>query len=98
MNWKSPCADDVEAPALGLKSDSILAVASRYSKLAPVVFAACLIAPATRAREVSTPAVAWAFEVSTDMKCSAPADRIGCLGVFSPKKALSSRTPCGDYG
>src|ERR1700733_11193388 len=74
MNWYSPCADEVEAPAVGLKSDSILAVASRYSKLVPVVFAACLIAPAIRARDGSTPAVAVAFEVSTAM-CWCPAPR-----------------------
>src|ERR1700684_4424264 len=74
MNWNSPCADEVEAPAVGLKSDSILAVASRYSKLVPVVVAACLIAPATRTREGSTPAVAVAFKVSTAM-CWCPAPR-----------------------
>jgi hypothetical protein len=50
-----------------LKSDSILAVASRYSKLVPVVPAACLIAPAIRAREGSTPDVAVALELSTDI-------------------------------
>jgi hypothetical protein len=36
-----------------------------YSKLVPVVSAACLIAPAIRAREGSTPAVAVALKVST---------------------------------
>ena len=51
MNWKSPPADEVEALAFGLKSDSILAVVSRYWKLVPVVVAACLMAPAIRARE-----------------------------------------------
>jgi putative heme-binding domain-containing protein len=35
MNWNSPRADEVEAVAFGLKSDSILAVASKYPKLAP---------------------------------------------------------------
>src|ERR1700688_4053733 len=67
MNWNSPRADEVDAPAVGLKLDSILAVASRYSKLVPVVLAACLMAPAIRTREGSTPAVAVALEVSTDM-------------------------------
>src|SRR6202035_2892993 len=75
MNWNSPCAEEVEAPAVGLKSDSILAVVSRYSKLAPLVLAACLIAPAIRAREMSTPAVAVAFVVSTDI----------CFGLRSPR-------------
>jgi hypothetical protein len=50
-----------------LKLDSIFAVASKYSKLIPVVLAACLIAPAIRIREGSTLAVAVAFEMSTDM-------------------------------
>src|SRR3954470_10380941 len=67
MNWNSPRADEVPATAFGLKSDSILAVASRYSKLAPVVEAACLIEPAILRREGSTPAAAVAFDVSTDM-------------------------------
>src|SRR5450756_2490251 len=75
MNWNSPRADEVEAPAFGLKSDSIFAVASRYSKLVPVVLAACLIAPAIRARDESTPAVAVAFEGSTDI----------CFGPRSPR-------------
>src|SRR6202163_417806 len=74
MNWYSPRADEVEALAVGLKLDSIFAVASIYSKLVPVVLAACLIAPAIRAREGSTPAVAVAFEVSTDI-CWCPAPR-----------------------
>src|ERR1700676_5506025 len=74
MNWNSPCADEVEAPAVGLKSDSILAVVSRYSKLVPVVLAACLIAPAMRTRDGSTPAAAVAFDVSTDI-CWCPAPR-----------------------
>ena len=39
------------AAAFGLKLDSIFAVASRYSKLAPVVEAACLIEPAIFARD-----------------------------------------------
>ena len=59
MNWNSPRADEVEAAAFGLKLDSILAVVSRYSKLAPVVDAACLIEPAIFTREGSTPAAAW---------------------------------------
>src|SRR5258708_33853073 len=74
MNLKSPRAEDVEALALGLKLDSIFAVASRYSKLIPVVLAACLIAPAIRNREGSTAAVAVAFEMSTDI-CWCPAPR-----------------------
>src|SRR3954447_16751972 len=65
MNWNSPRADEVPAAAFGLKFDSIFAVASRYSKLAPVVEAACLIEPAILARVGSTPAVG--FNVSTDM-------------------------------
>src|ERR1700747_3477688 len=67
MNWKSPCADEVVAPAAGVKSDSIFAVVSRYSKLVPLVLAACLIAPAMRTREGSTPGVAVALNVSADM-------------------------------
>src|ERR1700694_3383885 len=63
----SPRADEVDAPAVGLKLDSIFAVASRYSKLVPVVLAACLIAPAIRVRDGSTPAAAVAFNVSTDV-------------------------------
>src|SRR6185437_10309871 len=63
---------EVEARALGLKSDSILAVASRYSKLAPVALAACLIALATRARALSTPSVAGVPDMSTDIWCPAP--------------------------
>jgi hypothetical protein len=55
------------ALAFGLKLDSIFAVASRYSKLVPVVLAACLMAPAIRARDGSMPAAAVAFEASTDM-------------------------------
>src|SRR5580704_3175395 len=74
MNWNRPCADELEAPAVGLKSDSILAVVSRYSKLVPVVEAACLIAPAMRTRDGSAPAVAVALEVSTDI-CWCPAPR-----------------------
>ena len=47
MNWNSPVADELFALRLGLKFDSTLAVASRYSKLAPVACAARWIAPAT---------------------------------------------------
>ena len=54
------------APADGSKSDSILAVVSMYSKLTPVWFEACLIAPATR-RDESVAAVCEALELSTDM-------------------------------
>src|SRR3954470_9137378 len=72
MNWNSPRADEVPATAFGLKFDSILAVASRYSKLAPVVDAACLIEPAIRARVGSTPSAAVAFIVSTDIVSGAP--------------------------
>ena len=67
MNWNRPRADEVEAAALELKSDSIFAVVTRYSKLVPVVSAACLIAPAIRARAGSIPDMAVAFDVSTDM-------------------------------
>jgi hypothetical protein len=46
---------------------------SRYSKLAPVLEAACLIEPAIFTRVGSTPAAAVAFIVSTDMYwCPAP--------------------------
>src|SRR3954463_8336368 len=74
MNWNSPRADEVVADAFGLKLDSILAVVSRYSKLAPVVEAACLIEPAIFTRVGSTPAtvLALAFDVSTDMFPGAP--------------------------
>src|ERR1700709_2408650 len=72
MNWNRPRADEVEAPAVGLKLDSIFAVASRYSKLVPVVPAACLMAPAMRARDGSMPAAEPALDASTDM-CWCPA-------------------------
>src|SRR3954467_2314549 len=75
MNWNSPRADEVPAAAFGLKLDSILAVASRYSKLAPVVEAACLIEPAILARAGSTPAAIVALDVSTAMSlvsCPSP--------------------------
>src|SRR6476620_8087082 len=76
MNWKSPRADEVEARAVGLKLDSIFAGASSYSKLVPVVLAACLIAPAIRTRDGSTPAVAVASEMSTDIGwCPAPREK-----------------------
>lgn len=55
------------APAAGSKSDSILAVVSMYWKLTPEMFEACLIAPATRARDGSRTAVCEALELSTDM-------------------------------
>src|SRR3954447_2386932 len=67
MNWNSPRADEVDARAVGLKLDSIFAVASRYSKLVPVLEAACLMAPAMRARDGSMPAAAGALEASTAM-------------------------------
>jgi hypothetical protein len=67
MNWNSPRADEVVAAAFGLKLDSIFAVASRYSKLAPVVEAACLIEPAILARAGSTPAAAVALAESIAM-------------------------------
>ena len=58
------------APAVGSKSDSILAVVTMYWKLTPVRLETCLIAPATRAREGSRPDVCEALELSTDMmKC-----------------------------
>src|SRR6185295_18200550 len=75
MNWNSPRADEVLAAAFGLKLDSIFAVASRYSKLAPVAEAACLIEPAILARVGSTPAAAVALVVSTDMSL-VPAPRV----------------------
>src|SRR5262245_21000710 len=67
MNWNSPRAEEVVAAAFGSKLDSIFAVASRYSKLAPVVDAACLIDPAIFRRVGSTPAAAVALVVSTAM-------------------------------
>src|SRR3954463_1335335 len=82
MNWNSPRADEVDAAAFGLKLDSIFAVVSRYSKLAPVVEAACLIEPAIFARVGSTPAVA--FNVSTDMSLvprSSRNDRAACAKI-----------------
>src|ERR1700710_1775752 len=86
MNWNRPRADEVEALAVGLKLDSIFAVASRYSKLVPVVEAACLMAPAMRARDGSMPAAAVALEASTDMYwCPAPSrnDRAALLSVIN---------------
>jgi hypothetical protein len=76
--------------AFGLKLDSILAVASMYSKLVPVVSAACLIAPAIRARDGSTPAVAVAFEVSTDI-CWCPAPRETTARPYQRDKRRSGR-------
>ena len=49
MNWNSPVADELRAVTFGSKFDSTLAVASRYSKLAPLACAARWIAPATGA-------------------------------------------------
>src|SRR6202166_3802471 len=97
MNWNSPRADEVDAPAVGLKLDSIFAVASKYSKLVPVVLAACLIAPAIRARDGSTPAVAVALEVSTDM-CWVPPPRKPPAKHFEPPMALMPLLSCRDYG
>src|SRR5436190_2647407 len=100
MNWKRPFADDVEAAAFGLKLDSILAVASRYSKLAPVLLAACLIEPAilrrdgsmrdafARAGSIAAAAVALAavaFMDSTDMYRR--------LAFAKPPHGLTERPP-----
>jgi hypothetical protein len=74
MNWNSPFADEVDADAVGLKSDSIFAVASRYEKLVPVAPDACLIAPATCARAAVRP-VAEEFAVSTAICGPASGDR-----------------------
>src|ERR1700736_3206275 len=98
MNWNSPCADEVEAPAVGLKSDSILAGASRYSKLVPLVPAACLIAPAMRVREMSTPAVAVAFDVSTDMLWSPLPAKPSPRPVRELPPTPKPRSQWGDYG
>ena len=77
MNWNSPRAVEVEAAAFGLKLDSILAVVSRYSKLAPEVDAACLIEPAILTRVGSTPAAALALNVSIDIsRCPAPRETL----------------------
>src|SRR3954447_4258846 len=99
MNWNSPRADEVPAAAFGLKFDSILAVASRYSKLAPVVEAACLIEPAIRARVGSTPAAAVAFVVSTDIVSGAPllAKRPRGLSRRWQSAPMCGRD-CRDYG
>jgi hypothetical protein len=72
-------------------------VASKYSKLVPVVLAACLIAPAIRTREGSTPAVAVALEVSTDMGWC-PAPRETPAAHFERLKALMPPSDCGGYG
>src|SRR6476620_5061589 len=96
MNWKSPRADEVEAAAVGLKLDSIFAVASRYSKLVPVVLAACLIAPATRVRDGSTLAAAVAFEMSTAM-CWCPAPSETTAWPYRAADALTPPPPCADY-
>src|SRR6185437_2677001 len=71
----------------------ILAAASRYWKLAPVLLEACLIAPVTRARAGSTPARAVAFEVSTDMfRCPASRTRpSGSWRALSPEKRSRRR-------
>src|SRR6202163_3328988 len=97
MNWYSPRADEVEALAFGLKLDSIFAVASKYSKLVPVVLAACLIAPAIRTRDGSTPAVAVALEVSTDIGWC-PAPRETPAKHFERPIALMPLLSCRDYG
>src|SRR5215510_142495 len=47
MNWNRPVALDVRIVRLGLRSDSTLAVASRYWKLVPVAWAALRMAPVT---------------------------------------------------
>src|SRR6187431_2078318 len=49
MNWNSPRADEVGALAFGSSADSAFAVASRWSKLAPVALAALRIVPAMAA-------------------------------------------------
>src|SRR3954453_3818070 len=98
MNWNRPRADEVEALALGLKLDSIFAVASRYSKLVPVVEAACLMAPAMRARDGSMPAAGLALLASTDMNwCPAPSETTA-RPVRAQSIAPMPPPPCGDYG
>ena len=47
MNWNRPPAVDESALALGLRLDSTWAVARRYLNAAPVMRAACRIAPVT---------------------------------------------------
>src|SRR3954447_13937568 len=97
MNWNSPRADEVPAAAFGLKFDSILAVASRYSKLAPVVEAACLIEPAIFARAGSTPAAAVALVVSTAMSL-VPAPREPSRGPSRPWQSAPIRgRDCRNY-
>src|SRR5947208_15953629 len=49
MNWKRPLAVEFFAEVAGSRLDSTLAVASRYSKLAPVARAALRMAPAMAA-------------------------------------------------
>ena len=86
------------AAAFGLKLDSIFAVASRYSKLAPVVEAACLIEPAIFTRAGSTPAAAVALVVSTAMSL-VPAPRETSRGPQGPgdQRPYSGRD-WGSYG
>src|SRR3954454_23706718 len=84
MNWYSPCADEVVAPAAGSKSDSILAVVSMYWKLTPVRLETCLIAPATRARDASRPDVCEALELSTDMMKCPPRAALSGAGNSAP--------------
>src|ERR1700682_1600602 len=98
MNWNSPCADEVEAPAFGLKLDSILAVVSRYSKLAPVVEAACLIEPAIFRRVGSTPAAAVAFVVSTDMSLVPAPRETTARPVRNWQSAPNTAPPWDNYG
>src|SRR5215207_2473603 len=92
MNWNSPRADEVVAAAFGLKLDSIFAVASRYSKLAPVVEAACLIEPAILARAGSTPAAAVALVVSIAMSL-VPAPRETSRGPSRRWQSAPYTTP-----
>nr|GAJ36167.1 hypothetical protein BDOA9_0153830 [Bradyrhizobium sp. DOA9] len=55
-----------------------------YWKLTPVMLEACLIAPATRARDGSRPAVCVALKLSTDMMKCPPRAALSDAGNSAP--------------
>ncbi|MHC2164822.1 hypothetical protein ACVL5V_007243 [Bradyrhizobium ottawaense] len=61
-----------------------MAVVSMYWKLTPETFEACLIAPATRARDGSRTAVCVALELSTDMMKCPPRAALSSAGNSAP--------------
>src|SRR4029079_14445517 len=90
MNWSSPDAVEVPAPAAELRPDSICAVVSRYSKLVPVVSAACLIAPATCVGGIAlTVAAAMAPGLPALLGCPARA-ALGSIDSYG-KRNLNGR-------